>query len=384
MDKLLIKQCLFHGSWLVVPFMTWLEWRLRERRGRWLVAAALLLAGAARCSYAGRRCSGRAPAHPGAGNGADGHPRAGKAGVDQRQIHLSVYKDRAYLQRLVDRINTLRADAVVIAGDFTTSPAASCWSACSPPLETLQKPVYAVLGNHDQQAPGPDIDAELRAALATHGVQVIEGRTVTVRGFGVAGLGDRWVGKDDPGFPCGRSGLWPHLVLAHNPDSAIALDPARVASHWRAGMHGGQDPHSYVPARDSQPVRLRSGEQRSCTRRMAASACTPPWARGDRPADALVQSADHRRAGPAPLASRTMYDARFLPSPGRRVRARLGRPARWAESLREPRLPARAGVTGMPAPRLGMDTAPRDAREGDTLVAAAPGYLKDNSHGEFV
>ena len=43
MDKLLIKQCLFHGSWLVVPFMAWLGWRLRERRGRWLVA--LLLAG---------------------------------------------------------------------------------------------------------------------------------------------------------------------------------------------------------------------------------------------------------------------------------------------------------------------------------------------------
>ena len=41
MDKLLIKQCLFYGSWLVWPFIAWLLWRLRERRGRWLVALLL-------------------------------------------------------------------------------------------------------------------------------------------------------------------------------------------------------------------------------------------------------------------------------------------------------------------------------------------------------
>ena len=43
MDKLLIKQCLFYGSWLVWPFIAWLVWRLWQRRGRRLVA--LLLAG---------------------------------------------------------------------------------------------------------------------------------------------------------------------------------------------------------------------------------------------------------------------------------------------------------------------------------------------------
>mgnify|MGYP006211741967 CR=1 FL=1 len=34
------------------------------------------------------------------------------------------------------------------------------------PLARLKMPVYAVLGNHDQQAPGPDIDHALREALA--------------------------------------------------------------------------------------------------------------------------------------------------------------------------------------------------------------------------
>jgi len=224
MDKLLIKQCLFHGSWLVVPFMAWLGWRLRERRGRWLVA--LLLAVCLVFAWARFVEPQRIRVQETVLTGTGAQARL----VLISDIHLGVYKDRAYLQRLVDRINTLRADAVVIAGDFTYEPDGEPLERMFAPLETLQKPVYAVLGNHDQQAPGPDIDAALRAALATHGVQVIEGRRVTVRGFGVAGLGDRWAGKDDPGFLAARPTSGPTLVLTHNPDSAIALDPARTGT----------------------------------------------------------------------------------------------------------------------------------------------------------
>ena len=234
MDKLLIKQCLFHGSWLVVPFMAWLGWRLRERRGRSLVA--LLLAGCLVFAWARFVEPQRIRVQETVLTGTGAQARL----VLISDIHLGVYKDRAYLQRLVDRINTLRADAVVIAGDFTYEPGGEPLERMFAPLETLQKPVYAVLGNHDQQAPGPDIDAELRAALATHGVQVIEGRTVTVRGFGVAGLEDRWAGKDDPGFLAARPASGPTLVLAHNPDSAIALDPADVALVLAGHTHGGQ------------------------------------------------------------------------------------------------------------------------------------------------
>ena len=234
MDKLLIKQCLFHGSWLVVPFMAWLGWRLRERRGRWLVA--LLLAGCLVFAWARFVEPQRIRVQETVLTGTGAQARL----VLISDIHLGVYKGRAYLQRLVDRINTLRADAVVIAGDFTYEPGGEPLERMFAPLETLQKPVYAVLGNHDQQAPGPDIDAALRAALATHGVQVIEGRRVTVRGFGVAGLGDRWAGKDDPGFLAARPASGPTLVLAHNPDSAIALDPADVALVLAGHTHGGQ------------------------------------------------------------------------------------------------------------------------------------------------
>jgi predicted MPP superfamily phosphohydrolase len=234
MDKLLIKQCLFYGSWLVWPFLVWLVWRLRERRGRWLVA--LLLSGCLLFAWSRFVEPQRIHVQETVLAGTGGQARL----VLISDIHLGVYKDGRYLQRLVDRINTLQADAVVIAGDFTYEPAGKSLQQMFAPLAELHLPTYAVLGNHDQQAPGPDIDAELRSALARHSVSVIEGETVTVRGFHLAGLGDRWANKDDPGFLSALPSTSPTLVLTHNPDSAIDLDPARAALVLAGHTHGGQ------------------------------------------------------------------------------------------------------------------------------------------------
>lgn len=132
MDKLLIKQCLFHGSWLVVPFMAWLGWRLRERRGRWLVA--LLLAGCLVFAWARFVEPQRIRVQETVLTGTGAQARL----VLISDIHLGVYNDRAYLQRLVDRINTLRADAIVIAGDFTYEPDGEPLERMFAPLETCR------------------------------------------------------------------------------------------------------------------------------------------------------------------------------------------------------------------------------------------------------
>ncbi|TQM10676.1 hypothetical protein FB548_2880 [Pseudoxanthomonas sp. 3HH-4] len=234
MDKLLIKQCLFYGSWLVWPFVAWLLWRLHERSGRWLIV--LLLAGCLLFAWARFVEPQRIRVQETILTGTGARARL----VLVIDIHLGVYKNRGYLQRLVDRINTRQADAVVIAGDFTYEPDGKSLQEMFAPLAELHLPVYAVLGNHDQQAPGPDIDAELRSALATHKVNVIEGETVTVRGFRLAGLGDRWANKDDPGFLSALPSTSPTLVLTHNPDSAIDLDPAQAALVLAGHTHGGQ------------------------------------------------------------------------------------------------------------------------------------------------
>lgn len=234
MDKLLVKQCLFYGSWLVWPFIAYLVWRLRERRGRGLIV--LLLAGCLVFAWARFVEPQRIRVQETVLAGTGARARL----VLISDIHLGVYKDSAYLQRVVKRINTLQADAVLIAGDLTYEPDDRSLARMFAPLADLHAPVYAVLGNHDQQVPGPDIDTELRAALATHKVEVIEGRWLTVGGFRLAGLGDRWANKDDAGFLPTAPSAVPTLVLAHNPDSAIDLDPA-VATLVLAGhTHGGQ------------------------------------------------------------------------------------------------------------------------------------------------
>jgi uncharacterized protein len=56
----------------------------------------------------------------------------------------------------------------------------------------------------------------------------------------LAGLGDRWADKDDAGFLSASPSSVPTVVLAHNPDSAIDLDPAMATLMLAGHTHGGQ------------------------------------------------------------------------------------------------------------------------------------------------
>ena len=234
MDKLLLKQCLFLGSWLVFPFLAWLLWRLRQPRFRWLAVVSLLASVVFIWSRFLEPQIIRVQDTTLTGVSVDADI------VLISDIHLGVYKDRAFLERVVDRINALPVQAVAIAGDLTYEPQGHSLDALFAPLARLDVPVYAVLGNHDQQAPGPDIDARLRAALRTHGVRIIEGEIVTAHGVRWAGLGDRWARKDDPAFLRTSPSPLPTLVLAHNPDSATALSPSEANLVLAGHTHGGQ------------------------------------------------------------------------------------------------------------------------------------------------
>jgi predicted MPP superfamily phosphohydrolase len=236
MDKVLMKQLLFHGSWLVFPAIAWLAWRWRGTSHRWLLA--LLLLGCGVFTWARfiepQIIQVNRTTLP-------------STGVSVRialisDIHLGVYKNRRFLERVVDRINDLGVDAVVIAGDLTYEAKASELLDLFAPLARLKPSAYAVLGNHDQEPPGRDLDQALREALHAHGVKVIEGQVITdAQGRQWAGLGDRWAGKDDPSFlraPGAING--PAIVIAHNPDSAMQLRPTDTAIVLAGHTHGGQ------------------------------------------------------------------------------------------------------------------------------------------------
>jgi len=236
MDKVMLKQLLFHGSWLVFPAVVWLLWRWRQGRQRAVLAVLLLGCGVFvwarfiepqlilvdRTTLAG-------------------------TGVDTRvalisDVHLGIYKGRGYLQRVVERINALDVDAVVIAGDLTYEPRPDDLQDLFAPLAQLKAPAYVVLGNHDQQPPGRDLDKPLRQALNAHGMQIIEGRLLTdARGVRWAGLGDMWAGHDDAGFLRQPDVLpGPTVLIAHNPDSAMQLRPGDATLVLAGHTHGGQ------------------------------------------------------------------------------------------------------------------------------------------------
>lgn len=155
-------------------------------------------------------------------------------------LHWGLFGRDHQLQRLVDRINALQPDAVLVAGDWTYEPRRDLAAGLAP-LARLTMPVFAVLGNHDLQAPGPRIAADLLAGLEQHRVQVIEGRSVRWRGWEIVGLDDAWGGHPQAQI---RSLLRTpganRLVLTHQPDTAQHM-PRGAAFLTLAGhTHGGQ------------------------------------------------------------------------------------------------------------------------------------------------
>lgn len=159
-------------------------------------------------------------------------------------IHAGVFLRAADLDRLVTRLNALDVDAVLVAGDWTYGPKRDLRAQFTP-LASLRHRVYGVLGNHDEEHPGPPIQQPLRTALQSFNVQFIEGRRVMLGRCELAGLGDLGAGsaqRDLAELAKSRSQRPPaqRVVLTHNPDVVQAF-PAGLAAVTLAGhTHGGQ------------------------------------------------------------------------------------------------------------------------------------------------
>lgn len=156
-------------------------------------------------------------------------------------LHVGLFKDERFVQRVVDRLNAEPLDAVLIAGDFRGWYDRRPLRELLAPLARLRAPVYAVPGNHDVlPSGGPIAMPELAAAWAALGVRPLQGRSADVGGVRVVGTGDHWAGQDDlrplRAAPRDR----PLLLLTHNPDTAMALQPGEAALVLAGHTHGGQ------------------------------------------------------------------------------------------------------------------------------------------------
>ena len=174
----------------------------------------------------------------------------------------------ARISSIVEMTNSLRADLIVLLGDYvaghrivTEYVDSKVWSAA---LAGLHAPlgVHAVLGNHDwwedktaqRNGAGPTI---ARMALEKVGIPVYENDAVRLskdgKLFWLAGLGDQVAfvpsRRHYPGRPLGVDDLKTTLakvpaneaviLLAHEPDIMVRV-PERVALVLSGHTHGGQ------------------------------------------------------------------------------------------------------------------------------------------------
>lgn len=157
-------------------------------------------------------------------------------------LHLGVYKDSNFLRRIVERLNAEpNLTAVVIPGDLTYQPDQDLTELFSP-LRDLQVPVYAVLGNHDCEMPGPPIRKQLVQALQNNGVIYLHNESAKLPGtdFTFLGLGDNWVGEDDVALIDQYQELDNLIVIAHNPDTSLFYKNNKADLTISGHTHAGQ------------------------------------------------------------------------------------------------------------------------------------------------
>lgn len=135
-------------------------------------------------------------------------------------LHLGIWQDQEYLDKVVDKINTIpNLDYLLIPGDWTYHPEVPKLTEIFAPLKKIKIPIYGVLGNHDVEKPGEPYRQELLKALTQNNVKVTDEKLLTFDDFSLAGLGDRWGGEDDSRFLTSSKSDLPLIVIAHNPDS---------------------------------------------------------------------------------------------------------------------------------------------------------------------
>lgn len=182
--------------------------------------------------------------------------------VQLSDIHLDEFTEPFFLHEVVNRVNSLNADAVFITGDFVThalvlkgafKDAASHCASILDELECTHR--YACLGNHDLLV-GSD---KVTAPLAANGITVLNnGYTPVERGSGrfwLAGVDDPLEGHPDPqtAIPESIRGQQnePVVLLCHGPDYVDSLlrQPAgqSISLVLSGHTHGGQVRLPFIP-----------------------------------------------------------------------------------------------------------------------------------------
>jgi uncharacterized protein len=173
--------------------------------------------------------------------------------------HIGFFDGKARMQQIVDALNGLNVDVVAVGGDWSYEPTEPLVDLLAP-IAASRHRVIAVMGNHDEGMPGMRVAAELEVALKALKVELIEGRTVDVKGIQFVGLGDRFADKDKVP-PLAESSM--RLVaLGHNPDSIDRLRGTPIRLLLAGHTHGGQINVPFFDRTDSCAFHRRQIQRR--------------------------------------------------------------------------------------------------------------------------
>lgn len=155
-------------------------------------------------------------------------------------MHLGIYKDEKFLQKVVNKINKIKdIDAILIPWDFTYYPFVDLEQLFSP-LKNIKVNIYAVLGNHDSGRPGPPLQKKLQKALENNGVIFLHNTTSIIKNIHILWLWDNWANEDDIAKIDYFSKDENLIVLTHNPDTTLRYNNSIPDLTVTGHTHGWQ------------------------------------------------------------------------------------------------------------------------------------------------
>jgi predicted MPP superfamily phosphohydrolase len=158
-------------------------------------------------------------------------------------IHAGPFLSPPALVRAVERLSTLEADLILLAGDLVTSQVHEFLRAQSA-FRELRAPlgVFGVLGNHDHYSGESERLTEL---LEETGIRILHNSSALLQRAGstlaVAGIDDLLLGEPDlEAALSGTGNDHPVILLSHNPDIFFAARRRGVDLVLSGHTHGGQ------------------------------------------------------------------------------------------------------------------------------------------------
>lgn len=178
-------------------------------------------------------------------------------GVLISDFHLGPYKQKAWVEKVVEKINESSPRFIIIAGDFILEE--EMHPEYLAPLKNLNAPygVYAVLGNHDYiegefyELPNYPFEGNERVetvakALAEANIRLLRNESVEITlkngmKFLLGGADEYWTGRADAMETfSGKNPALPKILAVHNPDEIWDAQKAGVDLVLAAHTHGGQ------------------------------------------------------------------------------------------------------------------------------------------------